>query len=697
MEVSREVANAVAMGYPVVALETTLVTHGLPYPDNINIAREMEEIVRSNDVIPATIGVLDGKIYVGMSNDQLEQLADTAHVGKAVKISRRDLAHTISQEKSGGTTVAATMMCAERAGVQIFVTGGLGGVHRGGETTMDVSADVVELGRTPVAVVCAGIKSILDIGRSLEVLETEGVAVATLGESPDFPAFFSRSSGYKAPFCVESETAAARLIDVSLCLGVGSGVVIAVPIPEELSAEGREVEEAIQLALQAAESEGIKGKEVTPYVLQRVNQLTGGKSLQANVSLLRHNADIGSRIASHLARLRSSSRRRHSSYPGDHYRHAADSEDRHTGHQQRAKSSSHKKLTKSYDLNSTPVVVGASILDFVIKVSSPEIKSEGTNPGSMHQSSGGVARNIAECMCRCGTPPFFVSAVGDDDSGRSLGSGLGHIGMSLSGVLISPSHSTASYCVMLNSHGELVCGVGDMDIHSTISPDWVERFESRLASAPIVCMDGNIPVETLQYICDVCHRNNVPVWFEPTGPDKASALLHDGVLDRVNYTSPNLAELRSIHGCLVDSLPPTKPHITDLTVEEKLTECGELIPSLLDHVPHVLASLGRDGVVWGERREGGESKLSHFTACGRHSHTQPVSVSGAGDSFVGAMLSSLVGGFPHDKAIKAGLRAASLSIVSLDSVSPAVTPRLFSEAAIETWAPWQPQEINLSL
>jgi sugar/nucleoside kinase (ribokinase family) len=343
------------------------------------------------------------------------------------------------------------------------------------------------------------------------------------------------------------------------------------------------------------------------------------------------------------------------------------------------------------------VVVGASILDFVIKVSSPEIKSEGTNPGSMHQSSGGVARNIAECMCRCGTPPFFVSAVGDDDSGRSLGSGLGHIGMSLSGVLISPSHSTASYCVMLNSHGELVCGVGDMDIHSTISPDWVERFESRLASAPIVCMDGNIPVETLQYICDVCHRNNVPVWFEPTGPDKASALLHDGVLDRVNYTSPNLAELRSIHGCLVDSLPPTKPHITDLTVEEKLTECGELIPSLLDHVPHVLASLGRDGVVWGERREGGESKLSHFTACGRHSHTQPVSVSGAGDSFVGAMLSSLVGGFPHDKAIKAGLRAASLSIVSLDSVSPAVTPRLFSEAAIETWAPWQPQEINLSL
>jgi pseudouridine-5'-phosphate glycosidase/pseudouridine kinase len=220
--------------------------------------------------------------FAGMSNDQLEQLADTAHVGKAVKISRRDLAHTISQEKSGGTTVAATMMCAERAGVQIFVTGGLGGVHRGGETTMDVSADVVELGRTPVAVVCAGIKSILDIGRSLEVLETEGVAVATLGESPDFPAFFSRSSGYKAPFCVESETAAARLIDVSLCLGVGSGVVIAVPIPEELSAEGREVEEAIQLALQAAESEGIKGKEVTPYVLQRVNQLTGGKSLQAS-------------------------------------------------------------------------------------------------------------------------------------------------------------------------------------------------------------------------------------------------------------------------------------------------------------------------------------------------------------------------------------------------------------------------------
>jgi pseudouridine-5'-phosphate glycosidase len=253
MEVSHEVTDAVATGRPVVALETTLVTHGMPYPENIQTALEVEKIVQSHNVVPATVGILGGRICVGMSVSQLTQLAESSRLGGVVKVSRRDLAHTLSQGMSGGTTVAATMMCADRAGVRVFVTGGLGGVHREGEKTLDVSADIMELGRTPVAVVCAGVKSILDIGRTLEVLETQGVAVATIGDSKEFPAFFTRTSGFEAPLNVESPTSAAKLIDTSLTLDIGSGVVIAVPIPDECSVEGSEIETAIQQALLEAD------------------------------------------------------------------------------------------------------------------------------------------------------------------------------------------------------------------------------------------------------------------------------------------------------------------------------------------------------------------------------------------------------------------------------------------------------------
>lgn len=272
------VNEAVDSGKPVVALESTIITHGMPYPQNLSMAREVEEIVRTNGSVPATIGVVDGCIHVGLQDEELEFLAKSTNV---LKVSRRDLPYVLSQGLSGGTTVASSMFLAHKARIPVFVTGGIGGVHRGAEKTLDVSADLTELGRTPVAVISAGVKSILDIGRTLEYLETQGVCVATFGESREFPAFFSCQSGLQAPCRVQNEEEAAQMIARSLMLQLSSGMLIAVPCPQEQAASGQLIEEAVQLALSEAQAKGIVGKELTPFLLQRVNELSGGESLKA--------------------------------------------------------------------------------------------------------------------------------------------------------------------------------------------------------------------------------------------------------------------------------------------------------------------------------------------------------------------------------------------------------------------------------
>lgn len=280
-----DVKEALADHRPVVALESTIITHGMPYPHNLSTAKEVEAIVRAEGAIPATIGILEGSIHVGLSSDELDFLAQSK---TALKVSRRDLPYVISKGLSGGTTVSGTMIAAHRAGIPVFVTGGIGGVHRDGENSLDVSADLTELGRTPIAVVSAGVKSILDIGRTLEFLETQGVCVATYGDSKSFPAFFSRQSGFISPYHVSCPQEAADLIASTLSLGLQSGLLLAVPIPEEHAATGQQIEDAIQTAVTEASSKGVTGRDVTPFILQRVNELTKGKSLQASI-LLRHN------------------------------------------------------------------------------------------------------------------------------------------------------------------------------------------------------------------------------------------------------------------------------------------------------------------------------------------------------------------------------------------------------------------------
>jgi pseudouridylate synthase len=298
LEYSQEVIEAREAGKPIVALESTIISHGMPYPQNVETAREVEEIIRENGAVPATIAILGGKIKIGLSNDDLEYLGQSKNVEKA---SRRDIPFLLSTKKNGATTVAATMICAELAGIEVFVTGGIGGVHREAETTMDISADLQELAQTNVAVVCAGAKSILDLGLTLEYLETHGVPVVGYG-TDTLPAFYTRTSPFNVNFRLDSADEVAEMIKTKWELGLDGGIVVANPIPEENALEESFISEVINQALAEAKENQIEGKQVTPFLLGKVKELTEGKSLVANIALVKNNARIGAMIAASLAK-----------------------------------------------------------------------------------------------------------------------------------------------------------------------------------------------------------------------------------------------------------------------------------------------------------------------------------------------------------------------------------------------------------
>ena len=290
---SAEVANARAAGKPVVALESTIISHGMPYPQNVQTAREVEQIIRDAGAVPATIAVIGGKICIGLSPEQLELLGNSPD---AMKVSRRDLPYVLSQGKLGATTVAATMICAELAGIHVFVTGGIGGVHRGAETSFDISADLQELAHTSVAVVCAGVKSILDIGLTLEYLETHGVPVVSVGQA-GFPAFFTRESGFNADFQLDTPAEQAAFINTKWKLGLKGGVVVSAPVPQADAMPKAEIDAITAQALGEAAAGGVAGKKVTPFLLARIKQLTEGRSLATNIALVKNNARVGAELA----------------------------------------------------------------------------------------------------------------------------------------------------------------------------------------------------------------------------------------------------------------------------------------------------------------------------------------------------------------------------------------------------------------
>jgi pseudouridine-5'-phosphate glycosidase len=300
LDIAPEVRLALQQGQPVVALESTIISHGMPYPQNVATALRVEAEVRSSGALPATIAVIDGRLTAGLNVAQIEALG---RAGPTVaKVSRRDLPFIVATNQTGATTVAATMIIASTAGIRVFATGGIGGVHRGAAQTFDISADLQELARTPVAVVCAGAKSILDLGLTLEYLETHGVPVVGY-RTAQLPAFFTQDSGFSVDYRLDDASEIARLLQIKWAMGLGGGVVIANPIPAAHAMPRAVIDAAIEQALSDAQAQGISGKQTTPFLLERVNALTGGNSLAANIELVLNNARLASAVAVALAGL----------------------------------------------------------------------------------------------------------------------------------------------------------------------------------------------------------------------------------------------------------------------------------------------------------------------------------------------------------------------------------------------------------
>jgi pseudouridine-5'-phosphate glycosidase len=297
LNIAPEVSSALEQGRAIVALESTIITHGMPYPQNVATAREVEAVVRENGAVPATIAIISGRIRIGLSDEELDWLATTRGV---MKLSRADLPYAIAANRHGATTVAATMICAHLAGLRVFATGGIGGVHRGVESTMDISADLDELARTPVTVVCAGAKAILDLPRTLEYLETRGVPV--VGYRTDhFPAFWSQRSDLPIPIRLDSPEAMADLIRAKEALGIGGGVLVANPVPRSHEIPAEEMKGFIDQAIAEAGRRGVVGKAVTPFLLSFLFESTGGRSLATNIALVKNNAALAACLASSLA------------------------------------------------------------------------------------------------------------------------------------------------------------------------------------------------------------------------------------------------------------------------------------------------------------------------------------------------------------------------------------------------------------
>ncbi|XP_072408342.1 LOW QUALITY PROTEIN: uncharacterized protein [Chiloscyllium punctatum] len=645
-----EVSEAIAKKKAVVALESTIITHGMPYPHNLSTAKGVEQIVKSHGAVPATVGIVKGRIHVGLSDSDLQYLAESK---ETFKLSRRDLPYILSKGLSGGTTVSATMMVAHRVGIPLFVTGGIGGVHHDGQNSMDVSTDLTELGRTPVTVVSAGVKSILDIGRTLEYLETHGVCVATFGKTRDFPAFFIPKSGFQSPWNVTDEEEAAQLIASARRFGHDSGVLIAVPIPEEQAASSQVIDDAIQQAVVEARNKGIQSKEVTPFILTRIHELTKGLSLTTNIALIKNNAKVGSRIACALSRQ---------------------------CHHKSSTLSQPSRLKK--DSFAQLVVIGGCNVDFIAKAKGGDLVFAGsTNRGTVRQSIGGVGRNLADCLSRLGLNPLFISAIGKDDNGEAVLSFCSH--MDTGGVAVLPGHSTAVYCAVIAANGELSLGLGDMDIHRQITEQYVSKFKEQLQSASLVCLDGNIPASTIHYVCSVAKEHGTPVLFEPTDSIAACKPFESDSWKSLTFTSPNLQELRAMNEALGLPVPTELPTLMDEVIGVAL----DMSQPLLKHLQCVIVTLGHQGVLLCGRSEEGTiflqpkkaSKIVPGKVCAIHypaiavEPKEILNVSGAGDSLAAGIIAGILTQQETHTCIRMGLLAASYSLKSQEAISTQIS------------------------
>ncbi|XP_052753827.1 uncharacterized protein LOC113523000 [Galleria mellonella] len=639
---SEEVSQAKLDGKPIVALESTIITHGMPYPKNLQTALQVEQIIREKGATPATVAILKGQLTVGLTKEQLEYLAQSKN---AVKASRRDLAPVAAAGLDGATTVAGTIIAAELADIPIFVTGGIGGVHREGEKTLDVSADLNELGRSKTLVVCSGVKSILDIGRTLEYLETQGVCVCSYGDSNDFPAFYTPRSGYRAPNRVADARQAAQLLFSAHTLQLQSGIVIAVPVPKEYAMDEKVIEEAIQLALEEAKKKGIQGKEITPFILAAVAKATGGSSLEANMALIKNNAKVGAEIAVEFKKLNNVNN------PNVKF----------------LKNKKDKLKSTAVKSGNDVLVIGGANVDRTYSVTEDHVKLDGsTHPCTTLQCAGGVGRNIAEILWRLQRGKTrLLTAIGDDADGCYL---LDNIpGLIIEDSIVEGGR-TPSYAAVLDANGECQLGLGDMALYDHITIDLVNKHINLLEQAPLVILDGNVPQSTMNYVIQECNKLNKPVFFEPTDKRKAIKPLNSDC--RLMYSSPNIAELRAMAKC-------TSSANDTLYESDELLEITQLAKIVLKKIRVLIITIGAKGLIIVTSNENGDPEARLYPA---ETIDNIINVSGAGDCFAGGYIFGLLSGLDESCCVTVGFQAAKAALLSKTTVPSEINVDLIYKA-----------------
>ncbi|KAK6345324.1 hypothetical protein TWF718_007243 [Orbilia javanica] len=645
--ISQDVQKAMKARGPILALETAIYTHGFPKPDNYNLALEMEAAVRDLGVTPATIGILNGKIMIGMTSEQLKELTESAGSEKTHKISRRDLAYHIAasgQPLNGGTTIAGTILISHIAGIQIIATGGLGGVHKGGENSMDISADLTELAKSPVAVVTSGMKSFLDIPRTMEYLETQGVFVSTFGnksEKVDIPGFFSRESGYPSPYIVESPEEAARILYANYRLGMRSANLYFNPIPEEYEIPKSEMDPIIAAAVENSSS--ATGKDNTPAVLAEIVKQTEGRSMEANRQLVLNNAKVGARMALELVELSKQYANEKAKYSSENHPQRKDNE-KPKAREPRGKwkNSTKKETQPTTDSNpkgtngilrtstSTPrapssppkppsdqrsistlnkpepdvkspneattntggiLIIGGVGVDVVAKGGASVVKLRTSNPGVITTSVGGVAKNIAATLQQLDppVPVRFLSSVGRDMNGLLVLQELKRLGLSTKDIIVKDGARTACYAAINSAHveGGLHMAIADMQVISNIPPGDVGKAIEKIKPS-MVCFDGNLDPEVMKQLCIAAKAQGALVVCEPTSEPKsryiANMCANLGVeLEHpISIISPNFDELEGI----VETITPHAPR-----TEFKTNEVNHQVLANFDKHRGVIKSL----------------------------------------------------------------------------------------------------------
>jgi pseudouridine-5'-phosphate glycosidase/sugar/nucleoside kinase (ribokinase family) len=660
--IHEQVQEALETNKPVVALESTIIAHGMPYPENLYLSERIAKILREKGVEPATIAIKDGKCHIGLSKDEIQDLAISSQEHRAVKCSTRELSLFLSKHKHkhhqytntssskplvqwGATTVAATMKLAHIAGISTFVTGGIGGVHRDGQNTLDISTDLIELSRTPVIVVSAGIKSILDIQRTLEVLETYGVPVIAY-QTDEFPAFFSPNSGVKTPERMDNVDQIAIAYTVSQQLGLSHGIFVGVP---NIDPAGENVEHAIQAALIEANELGISGRDVTPFILKNVAMRTHGDSLRSNMALVERNATVGAAIAIAVAQHATKNTTLHHVFP------------------------STKPTTTRKAMTPLPkskvIVMGGIVLDIVARPVHGQVLTIGTsNPSICIESDGGVGRNIAETLCRLGSYPLLYSAVGNDSRGHAIVRRLidDCCIVSLDQTVQIVSHAnTATYIAILNEHRDLHTACADMEIHEHVVPPPIDVLQQ----AEYLILDANPPINILQQTVKTATEAGVKVFFDPTSVPKAKILCEDDkFLSCLTYATPNVDELHAMAG--INTTPP-KSYNNAFDQSYLHPVASSVIDRMNPNGAHLIVTCDSKGVLLASKEnQASNVTFQYFPVT---SNVLVQNATGAGDTLSGAFIHALLHGKSVSDAVEFGMKAATLSLQCPDK---AISPRL---------------------